>query len=301
VRGIDDLSTGTARNVEDLERAGGGRFRFVVGDVRDPSKVALLVDGADAVYHLAANVGVRRVVERPADTLAVNIGGTENVLACAAKKRARTFVFSTSEVYGKAAVVPFCEDHDVVLGRSSVARWGYAASKLVDEFLALAYHQERGLPVVVVRCFNVAGPRQTGAYGMVLPRFCRWALRGEPLQVYGDGLQTRSFCHVDDLVEALALLTECRAADGRVLNVGNPVEVAVGELADRVARLARSSSAIERVPYERAYGSGYEDMRRRVPCLHRISELLGWAPKRDLDRIVTDVLDEMREEGEVRG
>lgn len=288
VCGIDDYSTGLASNILNLERAYEESLWVVYGDVRDSGKLAKLVDQADVVFHLAASVGVKRVVERPAETLAVNIGGTETVLELAAKKAKRIFVFSTSEVYGKSTALPFREDADLVLGPSCIARWGYAASKLADEFLALAYHREKSLPVTVIRLFNTVGPGQVGTYGMLVPRFAQQAVRGRPLTVYGTGQQTRSFCHVDDVVDALLGLGGHGV--GQVLNIGNPEEVSVLDLAGRMNAIAQNTAGVIHVPYEEAYGPGFEEMPRRRPCIDKIRVLTGWAPRRSLDTILRDVL-----------
>jgi len=288
VIGIDDFSTGQGENLSGLQQEFNGRVKFIYGDVRDSDKLALLIDEAEVVFHLAASVGVKRVVERPAETLAVNIGGTEIVLDLAAKKAKRVFVFSTSEVYGKSTTLPFREDSDLVLGPSCIARWGYAASKLTDEFLALAYHRERNLPVTVIRLFNTIGPGQVGTYGMVVPRLVQQALRREPLTIYGDGLQTRSFCHVDDVIEALIGLLH--TGIGEVLNIGNPEEVTILQVAEHINKLAENPAGVVFVPYDKAYGPGFEEMRRRRPSIDKIHALTGWTPARSLDVILRDVI-----------
>ncbi len=285
---IDDLSTGSIRNVSHLKGRKG--FSYVVDTVRNERLVAELVDEADAVFHLAAAVGVRLIVERPVHTIETNIAGTEVVLRAAAKKGRPVLVASSSEVYGKSAEVPFREDGDLLLGPTIRARWSYACSKAIDEFLALAYFKERGLPTVVVRLFNTVGPRQTGRYGMVIPTFVRQALAGEPVTVFGDGTQSRCFCHVADVVRALAGLLPEERAWGKVFNVGSTEEVTIRALAERVVALTGSDSPIVHVPYEEAYEAGFEDMHRRVPDTSRIQALLGWRAERSLDDILRDVI-----------
>jgi UDP-glucose 4-epimerase len=241
--------------------------------------------------HLAAAVGVQLIVQSPVRTIETNVNGTELVLRWAAKKGKTVLIASTSEVYGKSERAPFREDDDLVLGPSTINRWSYACSKLLDEFLALAYHKERDLPVIIARLFNTVGPRQTGRYGMVVPRFVRAALRDVPLRVYGDGQQTRCFCYVGDTVRALIALLDHPDAVGKVFNVGNPQEVSILELAQRVVKLAESSSPIMLVPYEHAYEAGFEDMRRRVPDISRLTALTGFRPTLDLDDIIRTVIE----------
>ena len=287
---LDNLSTGRLDNLDDF----GGRVRFVHGSVLDALLVDELVAEADVVVHLAASVGVKLIVERPLHSLLTNIKGSETVLEAAHRYRAKVLLASTSEVYGKSRGGAFSEDDDRLLGSNKVSRWGYSTSKAVDEILAFAYHRERGLPTVVVRLFNTVGPRQTGAYGMVLPRLVAQALAGEPLTVHGDGCQSRCFCHVSDVVSALqALLSEPRA-EGEVFNVGSTEEVTMLELAQCVVEAAGSSSEIRLIPYEQAYGEGFEDMRRRVPNTARIRDLVGWKPRHGLDQIISEVIAESR-------
>jgi UDP-glucose 4-epimerase len=292
---LDDLSTGSIDNVEHLKGRAG--FHYRIDSVRNEPIVAELIDRADVVFHLAAAVGVKLIVDAPVHTIETNVGGTEVVLKHAAKKRKLVLVASTSEVYGKNADVPFREDSDLVLGATTKHRWAYACSKALDEFLALAYQRERGLPVIVVRLFNTVGPRQTGRYGMVLPRFVEQALAGEPITVYGDGTQSRSFSHVRDVVGALASLAETTAARGRIFNVGNDREVSIGELAERVRRAAGSESPIVRIPYEDAYEEGFEDMPRRVPDLSRLRSLIGYEPRVQLDETIASVVHHFRTAG----
>lgn len=283
---LDDLSTGTAANVEHLK---GPRFRLVVDTVFNETATAELVDRCDAVFHLAAAVGVLLIIESPVRTIETNIRATEVVLKHAAQKKRPVLLASTSEVYGKSAHVPFREDDDCVLGPSTKARWAYAASKLVDEFLALSYWKERKLPVVVARLFNTVGPRQTGRYGMVVPRFVRQALDGESITVYGDGRQTRCFCHVSDAVEALVRLIGGRRTFGQVFNVGSSREIAIGRLAEIVRKRVNAKAKVRRVPYAEAYEEGFEDMRRRVPDVSKIRKAVGWRSSRSLEEIVDSV------------
>ena len=287
VTAFDDLSTGSPEN---LGKARGHRkFRFVRGSVLDPGLTGRLIRRADAVAHLAAAVGVMLVVKSPVRTIETNIRGTEVVLEAAAKRKVPVLIASTSEVYGKGAKVPFAEDDDSVLGPPDHGRWAYAASKLVDEFLGLAYWRERKLPVVVARLFNTVGPRQSGRYGMVLPRFVQQALGGGPITVYGDGRQTRCFAHVDDVTRALERLLASDRARGRAFNVGSDEEISMGALARLVRRRTKSKAAIRLVPYRRAYGEGFEDLRRRVPDISRIRRLLGWKPSHSLEEIVDSI------------
>ena len=286
---IDDLSTGSAENVAPLRAD--PRFRLHVDSIFNAPLTAELIDGADVVVHLAAAVGVFQIVESPVRTIETNIRGTEIVLSNAAKKGKPTLLASTSEVYGKATRVPFSEEDDCVLGPSSKGRWSYAASKLVDEFLALSYFKERKLPTIVVRLFNTVGPRQTGRYGMVLPRFVRQALDGGPITVFGDGGQSRCFGYVGDVVGALIRLTREPRAYGRVFNIGSDREITIGELATLVRDRANPGAAIQHVPYDQAYEEGFEDMRRRVPDLSRIRDLIGFRATLTTEQIVDRVIE----------
>src|SRR5918999_5320504 len=283
---LDNLSTGEAANLEPV----GSRVRFVHGSVIDALLVDELVSESDVVVHLAAAVGVQLVVDRPLHSLLTNIRGSEIVLEAAHRYRRKVLMASTSEIYGKNQHGPFREDDDRVLGSNKVSRWGYATSKAVDEILSFAYHRERGLPTVVVRLFNTVGPRQSGAYGMVLPRLVDQALLGQPLTVFGDGKQSRCFCHVADVVRAFLLLLDEPRAEGEVFNIGSAEEVTVLELAERMRHFAGSSSPIRLVSYEDAYGEGFEDMRRRIPDTTRARELVGWEPGYSLDQIITEVV-----------
>jgi len=283
---LDNLSTGSLRNLDPVA----DRIDLVHGSVLDPLLVDDLVGQSDVLVHLAAAVGVRLVVNQPLRSFLTNVRGTEVVLEAAHRYRRRILVASTSEIYGKNDKVPFKEDDDRILGSLRAWRWGYSISKSVDELLAYAYHRERGLESIVVRLFNTTGPRQTGAYGMVLPRFVGQALAGEPLTVYGDGTQTRCFCHVHDVVEALCGLLEEPRAVGEVFNVGSTEEVSIKELAERVLEKTGSPSEIRHVPYQEAFEEGFEDMTRRVPDISKIREAVGWTPGRRLDDIIQEMV-----------
>ena len=288
---LDDVSTGSWANLAGV--ATHDRLRCVEGKVEDRRLVGALVRDAGVVYHLAAALGVRLIVENPLESLKTNISGTETVLDAVSGGHARVLIASTSEVYGKSSQMPFREDDDVVIGPTLRNRWSYAAAKMVDEFLALAYHQQRGLEVVVFRLFNTVGPRQTGRYGMVVPRFVQAALDGKPLPVYGDGLQSRCFLHVKDAVDAIRRLAESPDAVGRVFNVGTTERVTIRELAERVLAMtdgAVRSERIVHIPYEEAYPPGFEDMRTREPDISRINRVTGWRPTRNLDTILDDVI-----------
>jgi UDP-glucose 4-epimerase len=281
---LDDLSTGSIDNISHLKRA--PRFSYVLDSVTTEHVLAEMIDRCDVVFHLAAAVGVKLIVEQPVHTIETNVHGTEVVLKHASKKKKVVFIASTSEVYGKSTDVPFREAADLVLGPSSKHRWAYACSKLIDEFLALAYWKERQLPVVIVRLFNTVGPRQTGRYGMVLPTFVRQALAGEPITVFGDGTQSRSFTYVGDVVDALVALASEPRAIGEVFNIGNAGEISMSDLAARVKALTGSQSSIRYVPYDEAYEAGFEDMPRRVPDISKIKALIGYEPQLGLDEII---------------
>ena len=286
---IDDLSTGSIENIESLKGHAG--FYYTIETIMNEPVLAELVDRVDVVFHLAAAVGVRLIVESPVNTIETNVHGTEKVLKLANKKRKKVVLTSTSEVYGKADTVPFREDGDLVMGPTSKGRWSYACSKAIDEFLALAYHKEKRLPIVVARLFNTVGPRQTGRYGMVIPNFVKQALLGHPLTVHGDGTQTRCFTYVTDVVGQLVALAEDPGAVGEVFNVGNDrEEITILELAERVKSRAGSRSAIDLVPYEKAYEEGFEDMQRRVPDLSKLRALTGYEPQVHLDEILDRVI-----------
>jgi UDP-glucose 4-epimerase len=290
---IDDLSTGRYANI--AQHAANPSFHFARASILDGIVLDRLASQADVIVHLAAAVGVQLIVQRPVHTIETNVMGTEAVLKAALRYRSRVLVASTSEVYGKGSRIPFREDDDVLLGPSSRSRWSYAASKMVDEFLALAYQDEFGLEVVPVRLFNTVGPRQTGRYGMVIPRFVGQALAGEPITVYGDGQQSRCFCAVGDVVAALVGLSSHPDAPGRVYNVGSDEETTIRALAERVQALADSASPIVTVPYAEAYAPGFEDMQRRVPDTARVRALLGWQPRLSLEETLQSVIAYERE------
>ena len=291
---LDDLSTGSFDNIAHLQRRTG--FKWVHGTVLREDIVGPLVDRADVVFHLAAAVGVRLVVDAPIRTIETNVHGTDMVLRRAARTGALVVVASTSEVYGKSDVLPFREDHDLVLGSPTKRRWGYAASKLLDEFLALAYWKEHRLPTIVVRFFNCVGPRQSSRYGMVLPNFVRQALVNAPMTVHGDGSQTRSFTWVGDVVAALQSLMAERRAVGEIFNVGNDHEVSIGELALRVKAAAGSSSDIQFVPHMQVFDADFEDMPRRVPDITKLRNLVGYQPRVLLPEIIERTIDYWREQ-----
>ncbi len=288
VTAIDNLSTGSLKNIAALR--GNEDFQFVRADIRDEMVFAHHASRANVIVHLAAAVGVRLIIERPVETLETNITGTEVALKAALRYGCRILLASTSEVYGKGLKIPFAEDDDVLLGTTDKSRWAYAATKMIDEFLALAYAQEYGLEVIPVRLFNTVGPRQTGEYGMVIPRFVRQALRGEALTVYGDGTQRRSFCHVGDVVQAMAALCAHPTAPGRVYNVGGTSEITIADLARLVNAKTGNAAGIRLVPYAEAFSSGFEDMLRRVPDISRVRQMIGWQPVRTLDEILDDVI-----------
>ncbi len=291
---LDNLSTGSIENISHLKGHPG--FDYTIDGVENEGLLAELIDRADVVVHLAAAVGVKLIVERPVHTIETNVHGTEIVLKLANKKKKLVVIASTSEVYGKSTDVPFSEDADLVLGPSSKHRWAYACSKLIDEFLALAYWKERKLPVIVVRLFNTVGPRQTGQYGMVIPTFVRQALAGQPITVFGDGTQSRSFTYVGDVVRALmALINEPRAI-GQVFNIGNGHEITMSDLAVKVKRLTGSDSEIVLIPYDQAYESGFEDMPRRVPDIRKVGALVGYRPTVELDEILDRVVEYFRQQ-----
>ena len=288
VRVIDNLSTGRIENIAHLRS--NPRFDFVRASIQDAIVLDRLASQSEIIVHLAAAVGVKLIVEHPVHTIETNIMGTEAVLKTALRYGCKVLLASTSEVYGKGTRLPFSEEDDVLLGATNKSRWAYAASKMVDEFLGLAYYREYGLDVIVFRLFNTVGARQSGRYGMVIPRFVRQALRGEPLTVYGDGAQSRCFCDVRDVVQALVALSGHDSASGRVFNIGATEEVTILALAERVKNLAGSLSEIVRIPYEEAYAPGFEDMRQRQPNIGQIEALIGWRPQRSLDEILQSVI-----------
>jgi UDP-glucose 4-epimerase len=292
---LDDLSTGRLANLAAVDAH--PRLELAEGSVTDESLVRKLMAGADVVYHLAAAVGVRLILDRPVGTIETNIVGTETILRAAREGRPRVVLASTSEVYGKNDRVPLSEDDDRVLGPTTKSRWSYACSKAIDEFLALAYYHEHGVPVTILRFFNTIGPRQTGRYGMVVPRFVRQALDGGPITVYGDGQQSRCFTDVEDTVRATIALSLAPAAVGEVFNVGNTHELTIEGLAERVRGLVQSGASIVRVPYDEAYQPGFEDLRRRVPDIRKAERVAGHRPRVPLDETLTRVIAYLRETG----
>jgi UDP-glucose 4-epimerase len=286
---IDDLSTGSIDNIQHLK--GHPRFHYTIDSVHNHPVVAELVDQCDVIFHLAAAVGVKLIVESPVRTIETNIRGTEIVLNVANKKKKKVLVASTSEVYGLSTDFPFREEGNLVMGATTKGRWSYACSKAIDEFLALAYWREKKLPVVVVRLFNTVGPRQTGQYGMVIPSFVKQALSGRPITVYGDGKQSRCFGYVGDVIDALVNLMDHTEAVGHVFNIGSDEEVTILELAERVKALTNSDSEIVFVPYDEAYEEGFEDMPRRVPDISKVNNLVGFRPTMSLDGILQSVID----------
>jgi UDP-glucose 4-epimerase len=292
---LDNLSTGSIENIVHLK--GEAKFHYTIESVSNEPLLAEHVDLCDIVVHLAAAVGVKLIVEAPVHTIETNVHGTEVVLKHANKKKKLVVIASTSEVYGKNSAVPFREDADLVLGPTAKHRWAYACSKAIDEFLALAYWKEKKLPVVIVRLFNTVGPRQTGRYGMVIPTFVQQALSGRPITVFGDGSQSRSFTHVEDVVGALVALMQEPRAVGDVFNIGNGAEITILELAERIKKLTNSSSSIVRIPYDEAYEQGFEDMPRRVPDLTKINQLIGYRPRMQLEEILQSVIDHSRMRG----
>lgn len=292
VLSVDDLSTGDPANIAELTDMPG--YEFVKGSVLDAALIDRLASRVDTVFHLAAAVGVHLILDQPLEALRTNIQGTEVVLDAAHRHGTRILVASTSEVYGKNTAPTLAEDADRIVGSPLTTRWSYAEAKALDETLAYLYWRERGVPAVITRLFNVAGPRQSGRYGMVIPRLVDQALRDEPLTVFGDGRQTRCFCHVRDAVAGLAALVEHPEAYGRVFNIGRPEEVTIGQLAERIIVLSGSASQIRHVPYHEAYGDGFEDMRRRVPDTSRARELVGFEPQLGLDEIIESVIADRR-------
>jgi UDP-glucose 4-epimerase len=285
---IDDLSTGSFENIAHLEDH--PKFEYVIDTILNEEVMAKLIAEVDVVYHLAAAVGVAYVIDNILKSIQINIRGTEIVFEQANRSKKKVVLFSTSEVYGKSNSLPFTEEQDRLMGSTTISRWSYAATKALDEILALAYYREKKVPLVVVRCFNTCGPRQTGQYGMVIPRFVKQALLGHPITIYGDGKQTRCFSSVYDVVDGVVALARCDQAVGRIFNIGTDHEISIEELARRVKAMAGSASLIEYLPYEKAYEEGFEDMRRRVPDLTRVRETIGFEPKVDLDEIISSVI-----------
>ena len=289
---VDDLSTGSLKNIESVKRK--PEFDFVEGDICNVELMESLVKQCAMVFHLAAAVGVKLIAESPVHTIETNIGGTEVVLDAANKFGKKILIASTSEVYGKNEAVPFREDDDIVLGSTSLSRWSYACSKAIDEFLGLAFYQQYGLGVVIGRFFNTIGPRQTGQYGMVVPRFVERALKNEPILIYGTGQQRRCFCYVEDVVEAIIGLMNCEEAAGKVYNIGSAEEITIEGLADKIIEMTGSKSKKEFVPYEVAYGRAIDDMMRRIPNLERTKETIGWEPKTTLTEMLQVIIESFK-------
>ena len=286
---IDNLATGRIENIAHL--ADNPHFNYAIEDIRNIHVIDRLVSECDIIFHLAAAVGVQNIIKQPINTIEVNIGGTETILKTASRYRRRILIASTSEVYGKGVSFPFREDDDTLSGPTARSRWSYAASKAIDEFLAFAYHAEIGLPVTLFRLFNTVGPRQVGQYGMVVPRFVRWALANQPIQVYGDGKQQRCFGNVYDVVGAIQSLAECDATAGELYNIGSSEEISILGLARRIRDRADSASEIRLVPYDQAYAQpGFEDFRRRVPCIDKIQAAIGWQPTTPLDDTIDQII-----------
>lgn len=291
---IDDLSTGRYANVAHLE--GKERFQLIIGTILNDGLMERLIRDTDKVFHMASAVGVKLIMEQPVKTIETIFHGTDVVLKYCSRYRKRVLIPSTSEVYGKSTQVPFSEDNDILKGSTSKHRWAYACAKELDEFLALAHWKETQLPVVVIRLFNTVGPRQTGQYGMVVPNFIKAALQNKPIPIHGDGNQSRCFGHVSDIVEGLVKAIDTPECYGQVMNLGNPEEVSIKELAERIIAATGSKSEIEYIPYEVAYGAGFEDMQRRVPDINKANRLIGFQPTKTLDNIISDVVNEFRDQ-----
>jgi UDP-glucose 4-epimerase len=292
---IDDLSTGRMSNIEHL--VGNPKFTFAIETILNETVMDRLVCECDIIFHLAAAVGVELIVSRPVEVIETNILGSEMVLKVANRYKKKIMVISTSEIYGKSDKVPFNEDDDSLMGPTTKNRWSYACSKAVDEFLALAYYQEKKLPVVIARLFNTVGPRQTGRYGMVIPRFVAKALLGQPITVYGDGEQSRCFTYVADTVEYLIRLSQLPEAEGQIYNVGNNQEITIADLAEKIRTMSGSESEINTIPYDEAYTEGFEDMLRRIPDISKVCRATGYKPGHDLDEILRRVIDYVRQVG----
>ena len=286
---IDNLSTGRLENIESIKT--NGNFHYTIGSILNRELMEKLMEGVDQVYHLAAAVGVKYIIENPLLSLRTNILGTENVLELANKYKAKVLITSTSEIYGKSDKVPFHEDDDRLLGPTRISRWGYSCSKAIDEFMALAYFREKRLPVVIVRCFNTVGPRQTGQYGMVLPKFIKAALLDQPIVVYGTGKQTRCFADVSDVVGAFIKLMNTPKCVGEIFNVGTTESISIEDLAKKVKEMCDSKSRIEYMSYEEAFEEGFEDMMNRMPCLDKVKEYIGYEPKYSLDDIIRRMIE----------
>ena len=291
---IDNLSTGRLKNMEDFRRH--RKFDFIKGDICNAELMRKAAKKCDVIFHLAAAVGVRLIADSPVHTIETNIGGTEVVLNAANRYGRRTLIASSSEVYGKNETVPFREEDDIVLGSTSLSRWSYACSKAIDEFLGLAFNQQYGLEVVIGRFFNTIGPRQTGQYGMVVPRFVQSALKNKPLLIYGTGQQRRCFCYVDDVVEAIVGLMNCKNSAGKVYNIGSTEEISIEGLADKIIEMTDSRSKKEFVSYEKAYGKPIEDMMRRLPHLGRIKETIGWEAETSLTEVLKVIIESFKQQ-----
>lgn len=289
---IDDLSTGSIENIEHLKAK--NNFFYFIDSIKNEQLMAELIDKCDVIYHLAAAVGVRLIVESPVHTIETNIAGTEIVLKLANKKKKKVIIASSSEVYGKSNNIPFKENNDLVLGPTYMGRWSYGCSKAIDEFLAIAYYKEKKLPVVIIRLFNTVGPRQTGAYGMVIPTLVKQAILGHPITVYGDGKQSRCFAHVKDVIRGIIELSHHPDAVGKVFNIGSTEEITIEELAKLVKKLAKSDSEIVYIPYDDAYEEGFEDMRKRVPDISKIQKLTGYKPTIYIEGIIKSVIEYYR-------
>ena len=291
---IDDLSTGSLNNINHL--LNNPKFDFIYDNVRNAEMMHVLIEKCDAIYHLAAAVGVQLIVDDPVHTIETNIHGTEVVLNIANKFRKKILLASTSEVYGKSEKVPFQEDDDTVMGSTKYSRWSYACSKAIDEFLGMAYYEQYGLPVIVARFFNTVGPRQTGRYGMVIPRFVERALKNEPILIYGTGKQSRCFGYVGDVVDAAVALMNCPDAPGRVYNVGSTEEISMEDLAKKIVQMTGSKSELQYISYEEAYGKPFDDMMRRTPCLNRLETTIGFRPRTSLEVILSKVIEDKKSE-----
>ena len=289
---IDDLSTGSIGNIDVI--ADSSRFNFVHDSVRNAKTMELLVEQCDVIFHLAAAVGVQLIVDKPVHTIETNIHGTEVALETANRFHKKILITSSSEVYGKSESVPFHEDDDSILGSTMLARWSYACSKAIDEFLAFAYHDQYSLPVIVTRLFNTVGPRQTGQYGMVIPRFVTRALTNEPILIHGTGKQQRCFAYVEDIVEALIALMGCPGAPGRVYNIGSTEEISIEALADKIIEMTGSKSQKKYISYKQAYGKAFDDMMRRLPSIERIKQTIGYEPKTSLEKTLQIIIDDIK-------
>jgi len=295
---IDDFSTGSQGNISHLFN--NPRFHFSQGSVLDKGLLKELIDECEIIYHLAAAVGVKYIMENLLQSIKTNIEGAENVLEIASADKKKVLIASSSEIYGKSENYPFNEESDRILGPPTKLRWSYSSSKAIDEFLAIAYHKEKGLPIVITRLFNVSGPKQVGEYGMVIPRFVKQALNNEPITVYGDGKQLRSFIHVEDAIRGLISLMESENTDGEIFNLGSPQPITISQLSEMVKRLAQSKSKIKYISYKQVYGDDFEDLKYRVPDISKISKIVGFKPKKSLEDIIEDVIEYYKKQREIR-